>query len=168
MLDVDLCVLCADTPPDRIQTWANLAALRTGTPWLVAMHGGPMVVTGIYLPGVTPCHQCSMHGLIGRSIATWSAPPLPQQTTVTATIAPTARPFAGVTRVAHRAGPSAHCCRSERTPKHKRVQGMRGRGTWWPRSRARGPDRRFTCFELRVFSSASGTFIGGHGRSARD
>jgi molybdopterin/thiamine biosynthesis adenylyltransferase len=90
MRDVDLCVLCADTPADLIQAWTNTAALRTGTPWLVAMHGGPMVVTGIYQPGTTPCYQCAMHGLVERSVAAWGAPPLPQRTAVTATIAPTA------------------------------------------------------------------------------
>lgn len=90
MHNVDLCVLAADTPADRIQEWTNLAALRTGTPWLVAIHGGPMVATGIYQPGTSPCYQCAMHRLADRSIATWGAPPLPQRTPVTATIAPTA------------------------------------------------------------------------------
>jgi molybdopterin/thiamine biosynthesis adenylyltransferase len=58
MVDQDLVVLCADEPRDRIGHWTNDAALRTGIPWQMCLYVGPMVVTGIFLPGRTACWEC--------------------------------------------------------------------------------------------------------------
>lgn len=57
----DLFILCADEPPLLIQQWTNEAALQTRTPWLISLYAGPMLVTGLFLPFQTPCHQCIMH-----------------------------------------------------------------------------------------------------------
>jgi molybdopterin/thiamine biosynthesis adenylyltransferase len=54
----DLVVLCADEPRILIAQWMNQAALRTGTPWEMCLYAGPMVVTGIFLPGRTACWEC--------------------------------------------------------------------------------------------------------------
>lgn len=54
----DLLVLCADQPMNEIRDWTNQAALRTGTPWLIAQYAGPMAVTGLFVPGQTCCQAC--------------------------------------------------------------------------------------------------------------
>lgn len=54
----DVFVLCADEPWDRIQGWANEAALRTGTPWFMSLYTGPMIVVGSFVPGETGCWEC--------------------------------------------------------------------------------------------------------------
>jgi molybdopterin/thiamine biosynthesis adenylyltransferase len=54
-----LFVLCADMPRGLIQHWVNQAAFDSGTPWQVALYAGPMLVTGIFAPGVTKgCFAC--------------------------------------------------------------------------------------------------------------
>ncbi|WP_327088873.1 ThiF family adenylyltransferase [Nonomuraea sp. NBC_01738] len=54
----DLLVLAADEPRSVIARWANEAGLATGTPWQIALYAGPTVVTGLFVPGVTPCYGC--------------------------------------------------------------------------------------------------------------
>ncbi|MEV0613764.1 ThiF family adenylyltransferase [Nonomuraea sp. NPDC050404] len=54
----DLVVLCADEPRHKIPFWVNDAALRTGTPWQLCLYAGPMVVTGIFVPGRSACWAC--------------------------------------------------------------------------------------------------------------
>ena len=54
----DVFVLCADEPLPDIMRWTNEAALRTGTPWFMALYTGPMAVVGSYLPGGTGCWEC--------------------------------------------------------------------------------------------------------------
>jgi molybdopterin-synthase adenylyltransferase len=51
-------VLCADEPRTLIGQWTNQAALRTGFPWQICLYAGPMVVTGVFVPGQTPCWSC--------------------------------------------------------------------------------------------------------------
>lgn len=58
MRDRDLLVLCADQPQEAIRAWTNTAALRTGTPWLLAQYAGPMAVVGLFVPGQTCCQAC--------------------------------------------------------------------------------------------------------------
>ncbi|HEV7808424.1 MAG TPA: ThiF family adenylyltransferase [Solirubrobacteraceae bacterium] len=58
MTGQDLVVLCADEPKIFITQWMNRAALRTGVPWQMCLYAGPMVVTGIFLPGRTACWDC--------------------------------------------------------------------------------------------------------------
>jgi molybdopterin/thiamine biosynthesis adenylyltransferase len=54
----DVLVLCADEPADRIQLWANEAALRTSTPWFIAAYTGAMTGIGGFVPGETGCWEC--------------------------------------------------------------------------------------------------------------
>lgn len=58
MAEHDLVILCADKPQVLIGQWLNQAALRTQTPWQVCLYAGPMVVTGIFVPGQTACWDC--------------------------------------------------------------------------------------------------------------
>ncbi|GAA1614250.1 hypothetical protein GCM10009789_80470 [Kribbella sancticallisti] len=58
MHDQDLLVLCADQPQKLIRQWTNEAALRTGTPWMLAQYAGPMAVIGLFVPGKTCCQAC--------------------------------------------------------------------------------------------------------------
>jgi molybdopterin/thiamine biosynthesis adenylyltransferase len=88
MSGCDLLALCADTPPAEIRPWANEAAMRTRTPWLVAMHGGPMAITGIYVPHETPCYECMGHFQEEQMAASWGATEIPRAP-LTPAIAPT-------------------------------------------------------------------------------
>jgi len=56
--DVDFVVLCADVPHPDIQLWTNDAAHQLGLPWSVCFYAGPTLMTGIFLPGRTPCYRC--------------------------------------------------------------------------------------------------------------
>lgn len=56
--DDDLVVLCADEPFPGIEVSTSDAAVRTGTPWLMALYAGPMVVTSLFVPYRTPCFRC--------------------------------------------------------------------------------------------------------------
>jgi molybdopterin-synthase adenylyltransferase len=55
---VDFAVLCADKPNPEIQCWVSDAALRTETPWSICLYAGPMLASGIFVPGATPCYRC--------------------------------------------------------------------------------------------------------------
>lgn len=57
----DLFVLCADKPIERIQLWANEAALRANVSWVTGFYAGPMSVVTSYMPFETPCFQCLLH-----------------------------------------------------------------------------------------------------------
>ncbi|MGN9807274.1 ThiF family adenylyltransferase [Micromonospora sp. L32] len=58
MAGCDAFVLCADKPVRHIQSWTNEAALRTRTPWFMALYTGPMAVIGSFLPYRTGCYTC--------------------------------------------------------------------------------------------------------------
>ncbi|MEA2137162.1 MAG: molybdopterin-synthase adenylyltransferase [Solirubrobacteraceae bacterium] len=58
MVDQDLVILCADEPRVLIGQWTNRAALRTHVPWQICLYDGPMVVSGIFVPGSTACWEC--------------------------------------------------------------------------------------------------------------
>lgn len=51
-------VLCADVPHPDIQLWTNDAAYALGIPWSVCFYAGPTLMTGIFVPGETPCYRC--------------------------------------------------------------------------------------------------------------
>ena len=51
-------VLCADVPHPDIQLWTNDAAHALGIPWSVCFYAGPTLMTGIFVPGQTPCYRC--------------------------------------------------------------------------------------------------------------
>jgi molybdopterin-synthase adenylyltransferase len=55
---VDFVVLCADTPFPDVQLWVNDAAAGSSTPWSVCFYAGATLMTGIFIPGKTPCYRC--------------------------------------------------------------------------------------------------------------
>jgi molybdopterin-synthase adenylyltransferase len=55
---VDFAILCADTPHPDVQLWTNDAAAAAGIPWSVCFYAGPTLMTGIFVPGETPCYRC--------------------------------------------------------------------------------------------------------------
>ena len=55
---VDFAILCADTPHPDVQLWTNDAAAAAGIPWSVCFYAGPTLMTGIFIPGETPCYRC--------------------------------------------------------------------------------------------------------------
>ncbi|MCG5215304.1 ThiF family adenylyltransferase [Streptosporangium soli] len=61
----DLLILCADQPAE-IRSWANIACMRTGTPWVYGGYHGPQVTAGIYRPGTGPCYECIRVGAAER------------------------------------------------------------------------------------------------------
>jgi molybdopterin/thiamine biosynthesis adenylyltransferase len=58
MGDCDVLILAADEPRGEIQHWTNLAALETGTPWLLSAYNGPTFVVATFVPGETACFAC--------------------------------------------------------------------------------------------------------------
>lgn len=57
----DFAVLCADVPHPDIQLWINDAATELRVPWSVCFYAGPTLMTGIFVPGRTPCYHCLLH-----------------------------------------------------------------------------------------------------------
>jgi molybdopterin/thiamine biosynthesis adenylyltransferase len=55
---MDFVVLCADIPHPGIAHWTNDAAAVKNTPWSVCFYAGPTLMTGIFIPGKTPCYRC--------------------------------------------------------------------------------------------------------------
>jgi molybdopterin-synthase adenylyltransferase len=55
---MDFVVLCADTPYPDVQFWTSDAAAASSTPWLVCFYSGATLMTGIIIPGRTPCYRC--------------------------------------------------------------------------------------------------------------
>lgn len=54
----DFVLLCADVPHPDVQLWTNDAAHAVGIPWSVCFYAGPTLMTGIFVPGSTPCYRC--------------------------------------------------------------------------------------------------------------
>jgi molybdopterin-synthase adenylyltransferase len=55
--ECDVLVLCARQPRE-ITAWANLACLRTSTPWVNPAYAGPGILVGAFTPGQGGCWQC--------------------------------------------------------------------------------------------------------------
>jgi molybdopterin-synthase adenylyltransferase len=55
---MDFVVLCADIPHPGVAHWTNDAAAANSTPWSVCFYAGPTLMTGIFIPGKTPCYRC--------------------------------------------------------------------------------------------------------------
>ena len=55
---MDFALLCADIPHPDVQLWTNDAAAAAGMPWSVCFYAGPTLMTGIFVPGQTPCYRC--------------------------------------------------------------------------------------------------------------
>lgn len=55
---MNFAVLCADVPHPNVQLWTNAAAIQAELPWSVCFYAGPTLMTGIFVPGETPCYRC--------------------------------------------------------------------------------------------------------------
>jgi molybdopterin-synthase adenylyltransferase len=58
---MDFAVLCTDHPREQVDFWVNDVAQELGTPWGVCGYNGPLVCTGVIIPGKTPCYRCFAH-----------------------------------------------------------------------------------------------------------
>ncbi len=58
---MDFAVLCTDHPREEVDFWVNDVAQELGTPWGVCSYNGPLVCTGVIIPGKTPCYRCFTH-----------------------------------------------------------------------------------------------------------
>ncbi|GGK84971.1 ThiF family adenylyltransferase [Sphaerisporangium melleum] len=56
----DVVAMCADEPrgDDGIRVWASRAGFAAGIPWVGGGYSGPIVSTGVYVPGRGACYQC--------------------------------------------------------------------------------------------------------------
>lgn len=56
----DVVALCADEPrgDDGIRAWANRACFAAGIPWVGGGYTGPLVTTGVFVPGRGACYEC--------------------------------------------------------------------------------------------------------------
>lgn len=54
----DVVLLAADTP-SQIRSWTNRACRETGTAWVHGGYHGPMIVIGLFRPGLGPCYDCA-------------------------------------------------------------------------------------------------------------
>jgi molybdopterin/thiamine biosynthesis adenylyltransferase len=61
LMRADIFVLCAEGVQPQLAAWANEAALRAGTPWMISNYRGPLTLTGMFLPRQTPCYRCLLH-----------------------------------------------------------------------------------------------------------
>jgi molybdopterin/thiamine biosynthesis adenylyltransferase len=58
---MDFAVLCTDHPREKVDFLVNDVAQELGTPWGVCSYNGPLVCTGVIIPGKTPCYRCFAH-----------------------------------------------------------------------------------------------------------
>ncbi|WP_084516890.1 HesA/MoeB/ThiF family protein [Microtetraspora niveoalba] len=56
----DVLALCADEPKgeDGIRVWASRACFDAGIPWVGGGYSGPLVTTGVFVPGRGACYEC--------------------------------------------------------------------------------------------------------------
>ncbi|WP_066945886.1 HesA/MoeB/ThiF family protein [Microtetraspora fusca] len=56
----DVLAMCADEPrgEDGIRVWANRACFAAGVPWVGGGYSGPLVTTGVFVPGRGACYEC--------------------------------------------------------------------------------------------------------------
>ncbi|MCT9929846.1 ThiF family adenylyltransferase [Planotetraspora sp. A-T 1434] len=56
----DVMALCADEPrgDDGIRVWAGRACFAAGIPWVGGGYSGPLVTTGVFVPGRGACYEC--------------------------------------------------------------------------------------------------------------
>jgi molybdopterin/thiamine biosynthesis adenylyltransferase len=60
--DCDVLLLTADRPPE-LRIWANRACLIARRPWVYGGYHGPLVQTGVFVPGQGPCWECNARSL---------------------------------------------------------------------------------------------------------
>src|SRR5262249_32217405 len=58
---MDFAVLCTDHPREKVDFLVNDVALQLGVPWGICSYNGPLVCTGVIIPGQTPCYRCFAH-----------------------------------------------------------------------------------------------------------
>ncbi len=56
--DCDVLLLSADRPPE-LRVWCNRACLAAKRPWVDAGYHGPLVQTGVFVPGEGRCWECT-------------------------------------------------------------------------------------------------------------
>jgi len=56
--DCDVLLLGADRPPE-LRMWVNRACLAAKRPWVDAGYHGPLVQSGVFVPGEGPCWECT-------------------------------------------------------------------------------------------------------------
>jgi molybdopterin/thiamine biosynthesis adenylyltransferase len=64
--DCDVLLLTADRPPE-LRIWANRACLIARRPWVYGGYHGPLVQTGVFVPGEGPCWECNARALDDRN-----------------------------------------------------------------------------------------------------
>jgi len=64
--DCDVLLLTADRPPE-LRIWANRACLIAQRPWVYGGYHGPLVQTGVFVPGEGPCWECNARSLDDRN-----------------------------------------------------------------------------------------------------
>ena len=64
--DCDVLLLTADRPPE-LRIWANRACLKANRPWVYGGYHGPLVQTGVFVPGEGPCWECNARSLDDRN-----------------------------------------------------------------------------------------------------
>jgi molybdopterin/thiamine biosynthesis adenylyltransferase len=69
LADVDLVILAANEPADRIGIWVNECCVSAGVPYVVGSGGtGREIVYWSVDPGISPCYECAEHGLRGNTV----------------------------------------------------------------------------------------------------
>lgn len=64
-MDCDVLLLGADRPPE-LRAWTNRACLAAGRPWVDAGYHGPLVQSGVFVPGAGACWECTRLALRDR------------------------------------------------------------------------------------------------------
>jgi molybdopterin-synthase adenylyltransferase len=64
--DCDVLLLTADRPPE-LRIWTNRACLIAQRPWVYGGYHGPLVQTGVFVPGEGPCWECNARSLDDRN-----------------------------------------------------------------------------------------------------
>ncbi len=62
----DVLLLTADRPPE-LRIWANRACLAAQRPWVYGGYHGPLVQSGVFVPGEGPCWECNARTLDTRN-----------------------------------------------------------------------------------------------------
>lgn len=64
--DCDVFLLTADRPPE-LRIWTNRACLSARVPWVYGGYHGPLVQTGVFVPGDGPCWECNARALDAKN-----------------------------------------------------------------------------------------------------
>jgi bacteriocin biosynthesis cyclodehydratase domain-containing protein len=64
--DCDVLLLTADRPPE-LRMWVNRACLIAKRPWVYGGYHGPLIQTGVFVPGEGSCWECNARTLDTRN-----------------------------------------------------------------------------------------------------